>query len=428
MTALTLINARIIDPEAEAEFLGHVVIEDGLIVAVGEGDPAQTQGEVVDCGGKCLSPGLIDLGVKVSEPGERQKESFRTAGLAAAAGGVTTIVTRPDTQPPIDTPEILEFVHRRAIEDAPVRVHPIACLTKGREGRELSEIAFLSDAGAIAFSDADRPISDPKTFGRVAAYAAGLDALMIAHAQDPVLSDGAAATSGAYATKLGLPAVSPKAERIQIDRDATLIEGLGLRYHIDQVSTATGVEAVQSARARGIKMSCGVSIHHLTLNEFDVGDYRTFFKVKPPLRAETDRMAVVGAIADGAVDVICSMHTPQDEESKRLPFEYAASGAVGLETLLPAALQLYHSGDVPLPRLIRAMTLNPAKILHLDQGRMAVGAPGDLILFDPDLPFILDRAKLRSKSKNTPFDMRRMQGRVLRTIKGGKTIFGADKA
>ena len=423
MTVLN--NARIIDPDALTITQGALRIENGKIAEISDKD-IKTKGEAIDCAGKFLSPGIVDLGVKVSEPGERQKESFATAGAAAAAGGVTTIIPRPDTIPAIDAPETLEFIHRRAREDAPIHIHPIAALTKGREGREMVEIGFLMDAGAIAFSDADRPIHNPKLFQRVINYAAAMGALVIAHTQDPDLSDGAAATSGAYATKLGLPGVSPVAERLQMERDLSLIEGAGIRYHYDQVSTRAGIDVLRAAKARGIPVTSGVSIHHLTLNEFDIGDYRTFFKVKPPLRSEEDRLAVVQAVADGEIDIICSMHTPQDEESKRLPFELAASGAVGLETLLPAALQLYHADHVPLPVLIRAMTLNPARILGLEAGRIEIGAPADLIVFDADSPFIMDRATLRSKSANTPYDMRRMQGKVLRTIVSGETKYVRD--
>lgn len=419
---LILTNARLIDPAQGTETLGSITIDDGLITNIS--DTPDPQG--VDCNGHYLAPGIIDIGVKVSEPGERQKESFRTAGLAAAAGGVTTIVTRPDTDPPIDTPELLSFQRRRANTDAIVRVLPMACLTKGREGGEMTEIGFLQDAGAVAFTDADRPVQSNKVLTRALSYAASMGALVIGHAQDTNLSKGAAVTSGAFAVKQGLPAVSPIAERLQIDRDLALVHATGVRYHIDQISTQMGLDALNRARREGAKVTAGASVHHLTLNEFDVGDYRTFFKLKPPLRAEQDRLAIVQALADGEIDIISSMHTPQDEESKRLPFEEAASGAVALETLLPATLRLIHAGQITLPQLFKALSLNPAELLGLPQGRLAVGAPADLILFDPNHPFQLDRSKLRSKSKNTPFDLARMQGRVLKTWLGGTEIFTAE--
>jgi dihydroorotase len=421
MTNALLHNARLIDPEAGSETHGWIRIEDGLIAEVGEGPRAGG----VDCGGACLAPGIVDVGVKVGEPGERHKESFRTAGLAAAAGGVTTMVTRPDTTTPIDTPEVLEFVIRRARDEACVRVAPMAALTRARAGREMVEIGFLRDAGAVAFSDGDHVATDTKILSRCMTYARSLGALIVGHPQEPGLSEGGAVTSGKFASLKGLPAVSPMAERMGLERDLTLAEMTGVAYHADQISAAMTLPALIRAKGAGLDVTAGVSIHHLTLNEFDVGEYRTFFKLKPPLRSEDDRLAMVEAVRDGTLDIICSMHTPQDEESKRLPFEAAASGAVGLETLLPAALRLYHAGQLSLPELFRAMSLNPARRFGSAAGRLAEGAPADLVLFDPDAPFILDRATLRSKSKNTPFDLARMQGRVLCTWLGGAVVFGS---
>ncbi|MDA8584969.1 dihydroorotase [Rhodobacteraceae bacterium] len=411
-------NARLIDPEKGTDTIGTLAIKDGVIAGP-QGLDGATQ---IDCDGKCLAPGIVDIGVKVSEPGERHKESFRTAGLAAAAGGVTTIVTRPDTLPAIDTPEVLEFVRRRANEAAPVNVLPMAALTRGREGREMAEIGFLLDAGAVAFTDCDRVTENPKVFSRCMTYAAALGALVVAHPQEPTLSAGAAATSGKFAALKGIPAVSPLAERMGLDRDIAIVEMTGGRYHADQITTARAVVRLQRAKEAGLDVTAGVSIHHLTLNELDVGDYRTFFKVKPPLRSEDDRLAVAEAVATGVIDVISSMHTPQDEESKRLPFEEAASGAIGLETLLPASMRLYHAGQIDLPGLWRALSLNPAKRLGLSSGRLAPEAPADLVLFDPDAPFVMNRFKLQSKSKNTPFDEARMEGRVLDTWVAGERI------
>ncbi len=418
MTAILFRNARLIDPETGTDQVETLAVADGKIASAQGMDGA----EFVDCQGYCLAPGIVDIGVKVSEPGERHKESFRTAGAAAAAGGVTTIVTRPDTIPAIDTPEVLEFVRRRANEAAPVNVVPMAALTRGREGKEMAEIGFLLDAGAAAFTDCDRVVTNTKVFSRCLSYAASLGALVVAHPQEPVLSAGAAATSGKFAALKGLPSVSPLAERMGLDRDIAVVEMTGARYHADQITTRRALTRLERAKEAGLDITAGVSIHHLTLNELDVGDYRTFFKVKPPLRSEDDRMAVVEAVAQGTIDVISSMHTPQDEESKRLPFEEAASGAIGLETILPAAMRLYHAGQLDLPTLWRALSLAPARRLGLEAGRLSPGAPADLVLFDPDAPFLLDRFKLRSKSKNTPFDEARMQGRVLGTWVAGRRI------
>ena len=421
MDAILFTDARLIDPVAGTEARGDLRVVDGRIASPG---PAAT---VVDCRGRCLAPGIVDVGVKVGEPGERHRESFRSAGLAAARGGVTTIVCRPDTQPPIDGPEMLEHVRARAAV-APVRVHHMATLTRGREGREMVEIGFLRDAGAAAFTDGTHVVADTRVLSRCLAYAASLGVLVIGHPQDPGLSRGACATSGAFASLRGLPGVSPLAERMGVERDLALAGAAGVRYHLDQVTTAAALPALRRAKAEGQDVTAGTSIHHLTLNLLDVADYRTFFRLVPPLRDEADRIATVEALADGTIDVVSSMHTPQDEESKRLPFEAAAPGAVGLETLLPAALRLVHAGHLTLPALWRALSTNPARRLGLPGGTLEPGAPADLALFDPDAPFVLDRWTLASKSKNTPFDGARLEGRVLGTWVGGRRVWDRDAA
>ncbi len=414
-------NVRLIDPEGLSDQPGSLTVSGGLIAALD--GPAPAGAEVIDGGGKCLAPGIVDWGVKIGEPGERHRESFRSAGLAAAAGGVTTIIARPDTAPAIDTPETLEFVTRRAAEASPVRIRHMAALTKGRRGHEMTEIGFLMDAGAVAFTDADAVSSDTKALGRALTYARSLGALVVGHPQEPGLSAGAAVTSGKFASLRGLPAAHPMAERIGLDRDLGLVEMTGVRYHADQITVARSLPSLERAKRTGLDVTAGVSIHHLTLNDLDVGDYRTFFKLTPPLRSEDDRLAMVDAVGTGLIDVICSMHTPADEESKRLPYEEAAAGAVGLQTLLPAAMRLYHAGHLSLPQLWRAMSFNPAQRLGLPVGRLAVGAPADLVLFDTDAPFVLDRFTLMSKSKNTPFDGARMEGKVLGTWAGGRRIY-----
>ncbi|WP_323009246.1 dihydroorotase [Paracoccus sp. (in: a-proteobacteria)] len=414
-------NARLIDPEAQSVGDGTLTIRDGLIDAVGAEAPQGA--ELIDCGGKYLAPGLIDWGVKIGEPGERHKESFRSAGLAAAAGGVTTVIARPDTLPPIDTPESLEFATRRAA-DAPVNIRHMAALTRTRAGREMVEMSFLQDAGAVAFTDGVRVVSDTRLLSRCMTYARGLGALIVGHPQEPGLSKGTAATGGKFASLYGLPSVSPMAEVMGLDRDLALVAMTGARYHADQITVAASLPALRRAREAGLDVTAGISIHHLTLNEYDVGGYRTFFRFTPPLRSEDDRLTMVEAVAEGLIDVIASFHTPQDEESKRLPFAEAAPGAVGLQTLLPAAMRLYHQGGLSLPQLWRAMSLNPARRLGLPGGRLAAGASADLLLFDPDAPFVLDRFTLLSKSKNTPFDGARMEGRVLGTWVAGRRVFG----
>ena len=426
MSATLFTNARLIDPEAQADAPGSLLVRDGVIAGTGApGEAAPEGAAAIDCGGRALAPGLIDWGVKIGEPGERHKESFRSAGLAAAAGGVTTMIVRPDTAPPIDTPESLEFVTRRAA-DAAVNIRHMAALTKARAGREMVEIGFLTDLGAVAFTDGVRVVRDAKLLGRCMTYARGLDALIVGHPQDPDLSQGAAATGGKFASIYGIPAVSPMAEVMGLNRDLALVQMTRCRWHADQITVAAALPALRRAHEAGLDVSAGISIHHLTLNEFDVGDYRTFFRFTPPLRSENDRQAMVQAVAEGLIDVIASFHTPQDEESKRLPFEAAAPGAVGLQTLLPAAMRLYHQGGLSLPQLWRAMALNPAKRLGLRAGRLSAGAPADLVLFDPDAPFVLDRFALLSKSKNTPFDGARMEGRVIGTWIAGRRVFGGE--
>lgn len=410
-------NAHIVDPRQDDVTQGDLWVKDGTIC-----DPQDKADQVIDCDGQYLAPGIVDLGVKVGEPGERHKESFKSAGLAAARGGVTTMIIRPDGLAALDRPEDIEFVIRRARDACAVRIYPIAALTKGRDGSEMAELGFLKDAGAVAFSDGNHVVRDTKVLARALSYAKSMGALTIGHPQEPHLSKGASATSGKFATIKGLPAVSPMAERMGLDRDIAMIEMTGAAYHFDQITTARAIPALERAKANGLDVTAGTSIHHITLNELDIANFRTFFKVKPPLRSEEDRMATVEALRDGLIDILCSMHTPQDEESKRLPYEEAASGAVGLETFLPAALRLYHNEIMGLPALFRAMSLNPAQRLGLPVGSLDIGAPADLIVFDPHKSYRLDRTQLASKSKNTPFDGMILQGKVSATFIDGIQI------
>jgi dihydroorotase len=404
-------NARLIDPATGYDGPGALKVSGGVIdEIVKDASPAPGDGTVIDCGGLPLAPGIVDMRVFVGEPGARHRESFRSAGAAAAAGGITTFVAQPETDPPLDDPALVQFALARAREVSPVRV-------------EMTEQQFLLDAGAVALTDGDHAVADARVMRACMAYARSLDALVVHHPQEPVLSNGACATSGEFASRLGLPSVPAIAERMMLERDLVLAEITGARYHADMLSTAAALAPLARARDAGLKVTSGVSIHHLTLNEFDIADYRSFFKLAPPLRSEADREAVVTALAEGLIDVIVSSHLPWDEEAKRLPFEEAATGAVGLETFLPACLRLAHDGRLSLLRLFECAALNPARILGLPGGRLAPGAPADLVLFDPDAPFILDRTALRSRSKNTPFDRQRMQGRVKGTWVAGQRIF-----
>ena len=424
---ILLKNAHLIDPVLDSVKLGYLIVCDDKISKLCYGKVVEDENffdRVIDCSEKYLAPGIIDVGVKICEPGERHKESFRTASLAAASGGVTSIITRPDTIPAIDTPEKLEFVIKRADTVSPINIYPMAALTRDRAGSEMTELGLLRDAGAIGFTDCDQVMANNKVLTRCLTYAASLDMLVQGHPQDTTLSAGASATSGKFASLRGLPSVNAIAETIGVQRDLAIVELTGVKYHFDQLSTSRALDSLKQAKRDGLDVTAGASIHHLTLNEMDIGDYRTFFKIKPPLRSEDDRLAMVEAIADGTIDIISSMHTPQDEESKRLPFEEAASGAVGLETILPASLKLYHNNSVSLPKLFRALSLNPAKRFNLNRGTLEPNKKADLVLFDADAPFVLNRFTLNSKSKNTPYDESLMQGKVIKTFVNGLEVYG----
>ena len=424
---ILLKNAHLIDPVLDSVKLGYLIVCDDKISKLCYGKVVEDENffdRVIDCSEKYLAPGIIDVGVKICEPGERHKESFRTASLAAASGGVTSIITRPDTIPAIDTPEKLEFVIKRADTVSPINIYPMAALTRDRAGSEMTELGLLRDAGAIGFTDCDQVMVNNKVLTRCLTYAASLDMLVQGHPQDITLSAGASATSGKFASLRGLPSVNAIAETIGVQRDLAIVELTGVKYHFDQLSTSRALDPLKLAKRDGLDVTAGASIHHLTLNEMDIGDYRTFFKIKPPLRSEDDRLAMVEAIADGTIDIISSMHTPQDEESKRLPFEEAASGAVGLETILPASLKLYHNNSVSLPKLFRALSLNPAKRFNLNRGTLEPNKKADLVLFDADAPFVLNRFTLNSKSKNTPYDESLMQGKVIKTFVNGLEVYG----
>ncbi len=426
---LALVNGRLIDPVRATQTPGGVLILDGIIRDLGPAIVAEalpSHAQVIDCGGDIIAPGLIDMCAFVGEPGAEHRETIATATQAAAAGGVTTIVARPDTNPPVDEPAVVDFLLRRARDTGHVRVLPAAALTKGLRGVEIAEIGLLKEAGAIAFSDATRSVRNAQVMRRVMAYARDFGALVIHYAQDPDLAAEGVINEGEFATRLGLAGIPGEAEAIMLDRDIRLVKLTGARYHAALVSTSLSLDAIRAAKAAGLPVTCATSINHLTLNENDIGDYRTFLKLMPPLRHEDERRALVEALAEGLIDVIVSDHNPQDVETKRLPFAEAENGAIGLETMLSAGLRLVHAGEVTLPRLLAAMSSRPAEILGLPQGRLAIGAPADLISFDPDEPYVLDPAKLHSRCKNTPFDEARMQGRVKLTIVAGEIVWEGE--
>ena len=422
---LALINARLVDPAQSKEIKGGVLIANGVIADVGAGVTKANVGdaEVIDCGGDVVAPGLIDMRAFVGEPGAEHRETIASASMAAAAGGVTTIVSMPDTQPVVDDPAVVDFLKRRARDTARVRVLPSAAITKGLKGKEIAEIGMLQEAGAVAFSDGTHSIRNTQVMRRAMTYARDFDALIMHFTQDEDLAGGVM-NAGELATRLGLGGIPVEAEAIALDRDMRLVNMIKGRYHAALISARMSIEVIERAKQAGLAVTCATSINHLTLNENDIGNYRTFCKVSPPLRHELDREAVVDALASGLIDVIVSDHNPQDVETKRLPFGEAENGAIGLETMLSAAIRLVHAGQVSLPRLIASMSLRPAEILGLPQGRLTKGAPADIIRFDPDEPYVLDPALLHSRSKNTPFDEARMEGRVKLTLVAGEKVWG----
>jgi len=424
MKPVLFTNARLVDPADGTDAPGDLLVEKGRIAARGTGQGAPEGAIVIDCGGHVLAPGIIDFNVTIGEPGARHRESFKSGGQAAAAGGVTTIVTQPDTDPPIDDPAVLEFAKRRAQEVCAVRVLPKATLTKGGRGREMTEYRFLLDAGAVAFSDGERAVEDPVVFRRCLEYARSVDALVCHFPQEPHFSALGCATEGLFATLRGLPSVPAEAEAIMLTRDIRIAALTGARYHAGCISTAESLAILRRAREGGVDVTCSIAVPHVAMNELDIADFRTFSKVSPPLRHEEDRAAMEEGLREGVIDMIVSAHRPWDEESKRLPFAQASAGGVGLQTILPVCLDLHHRAGLSLPTLFERLSLAPARLLGLEAGTLAPGALADLVLFDPDAPWRIDRKALLSKSKNSPFHDRLVQGRVLGTWVGGKRVFG----
>ena len=420
------LNARLVDPESGYDGPGALVVADGVIAGIEKTPNLSAPSpdlEILDCRGALLAPGLIDLRVKTGEPGAETKETLKSAARAAAAGGVTSIILQPDTDPAIDGPAMVDFILRRARDIGLVHVYPAGAATKGLEGGEMAEIGLMHEAGAVYMTDVDRPIVNSRVFRRVLAYANGFGALVSHRPADPHLTAGAAATEGEFAGRLGLPSAPAVAERIMLERDLALVELTGARLIVDQLTTADALDSLSRAKLNSLPVWATASINHLSFNELDIGDFRTFYKLTPPLRAEADRQALIEALSSGLIDIVVSAHAPAPAEDKRLPYDEAAPGAVGLETLLPALLSLHHDRRVPLIDLLRAVTLAPAELLGLRAGRLAVGAPADLVLADIDAPVVIDADALISKSKNSPFDGRRLQGRVLRTVVEGRTVF-----
>ncbi|TCT39105.1 dihydroorotase [Martelella mediterranea] len=429
MKPLVLKNARIVDPSRNLDETGTIIVEHGVIVAAGA--DALNQGapegaETVDCNGLVATPGLIDAHVFVGEPGTEHTETIHSASLAAAAGGITSFMMMPDTHPPIDDIALVEFVLKTARDNAVVNVHPVGALTKALAGNEMTEIGLLKNEGAVAFTNGRHPVSDNRVLRRAMTYARSFNAVVSLEPRDRYLSDNGVMNEGLFASWLGLAGIPREAEIIPLERDLRLAALTGARYHAALISVPESVEAIRVARERGAFVSSGISINHLTLNENDIGEYRTFFKLSPPLRHEEDRRQMVEALKNGLIDIIVSSHDPQDVDTKRLPFSDSEDGAIGLETMLSAALRLHHSDDVPLMRLIDAISTKPAQLFDLDAGTLKPGAKADITLIDLDEPWLVTQEGLVSKSKNTTFENARFSGRAVRTFVSGKCVFQAD--
>ncbi|MFZ5739737.1 MAG: dihydroorotase [Pseudomonadota bacterium] len=423
---ILLANARLIDPSRDFDGIGDVLIADGVIrdARRGIGAAGVPEGtDIVNCAGMVVAPGLIDMRAFVGEPGASHRETFASASQAAAAGGITTIVCQPNTSPVIDNSATVDFVMRRARDTAIVNIQPMAAITKGLGGAEMTEIGLLKAAGAVAFSDGDLSITNAQVMRRALTYARDFDALIVHHTEDPDLVGEGVMNEGEFATRLGLAGIPNAAETVMLERDIRLVMLTGGRYHAASLTCIESLEIMRRARDLGLPVSASVSINHVALNENDIGPYRTFLKLAPPLRTEADRKALIAALASGLIDVVMSDHNPQDVEVKRLPFAEAAAGAIGLETMLPAGLRLVHAGELDLLTLIRAMSTRPAELLGLPGGTLRAGSPADLIVIDPEVPWLVDPDELKSKCKNTPFDEARFSGRVTRTIVGGRTVY-----
>lgn len=428
MTSRVLSNVRIVDPSTRMDETGDIVIIDGKVAAIGASAANQDQYpdcEVEDCSGLIAVPGLVDACVHTGEPGAEHRETIASASRAAAKGGVTSIVMMPDTNPVIDDVALVDFVQRLARDEAIVNVYPAAALTKGLSGEEMTEFGLLLEAGAVCLSNGRHTVANPAVMRRAMTYARDFGAVVSVATQDPHLSATGVMNEGLFASWLGLPGIPREAEIIPLERDLRLAALTGARYHAMAISVPESAEIIRAAKARGLAVTAGISINHLTLNETDIGEYRTFFRLSPPLRGEDDRRAMVAALADGGIDIIVSAHDPQDVDTKRLPFADAENGAIGLETLLAAALRLYHSGDVALMRLIEALSTRPAEILGLDAGSLKPGARADIALIDPEYPWVLAKDDIVSRSKNSAFEDARFTGAVLQTLVAGVTVYRA---
>ena len=421
-----LINARIIDPSQGMDEKGSVIIDDkGKIKSIGKNVKIidAPSAEVVDIKNHIVIPGIVDMKAFVGEPGYEYKENFRTLSQAALAGGVTSVVTMPNTKPIIDNVSMVDFIIRRGRDKASINLFPCASLTREIGGKEMSEFGLLSAKGIIGFTDVVKTVQNTETMARIMDYASDIGVLIMQHVEDYELSKNGCINEGEVSTRLGLGGISYIAEKIIIERDLSLLNEFPCRYHVNQISSKESLDVIKKNKEIGLNFSVGVSINNLSLNENDIGDFKTFLKLSPPLRLEDDRVALVEGIKSGLIDVIVSDHTPEDEEGKRLPFAQAATGAVGIETLLPLALEMHHNESLPLTKIIETLTINPANILKIDKGTLKKGVDADLCVFDLDKPWIVNGNDLKSKSKNTSIESRKLQGKVQMTFLAGELVF-----
>jgi len=421
------INARIIDPSQKMDEKGSLILDkNGKVKAIGKNvkkSDAESSAEIFDIKGNVLIPGIVDMKAFVGEPGYEYKENFRTLSQAALAGGVTSIVTMPNTKPIIDNVSMVDFIIRRGRDKAAVNLFPCASITKQTEGKLMTEFGLLSLRGIVGFTDVNKTVQNTELMARIMDYASDIGVLIMQHAEDYELSKNSCINDGEIATRLGLEGVSQIAEKIIIERDLSLLSEYPCRYHINQISSKKSLEVIKKNKSNGKKFSVGVSINNLSLNENDIGEFKTFLKLSPPLRLEEDRLSLVQGIKENLIDVIVSDHIPEDEESKRLPFSQAATGAIGIETLLPLALEMHHNESLPLNKIIETLTVNPAKILQINKGTLAKGSDGDICVLDIDAPWVVEAEKLKSKSKNTAIEGRKLQGKILMTFLNGELVF-----
>ncbi len=422
-----LINARIIDPKNQIDEIGGLIIDSkGLIKAVGKkvaNGNLPSKAQKIDLKKQVLMPGIVDMRVFVGEPGFEYKENFRTFSNSALAGGVTSAVSMPNTSPIIDNVSMVDFLKRRGRDKSKINIFPSASLTKNTDGKQMTEFGLLKRKGIVAFTDGIKTVQNPLLMSRIMSLASQSNALIMQHAEDNILSENGVINEGEISTRLGLKGIPSLAEKIIVERDLSFLEEYFCRYHISQISSEKTVQAIKKAKKDGKIFSTGVSINNLSLNENDIGDFKTFLKLSPPLRTENDRLSLVNGLNQGFIDVIVSDHKPEDEESKRLTFSQAASGASGVETLLPLALELYHNKSIKLDKLIAAITSNPAKILKIEKGTLQKGKDADLCVVDINKPWIVNKNKLKSKSKNTPIENRKLQGQVLKTFVKGEIAY-----